>query len=245
MNLLKIKDLSKSFGDKRVLNKINLSINKNKIITIFGPNGCGKSTLLNIIAGIINQDSGDIVFNLNKNNIGFVFQNYRDSLLPWKNNLDNIAFSLEIKGVDLKKRRNDVEFFLKKLNIELPLYSFPYQCSGGEQQLVSILREVITKPSIILMDEPFSALNIENKIYLRKLIQEIKDNFNLTIILVTHDLFEAIQLGDKVVLMTKSGTIKKTYDVKFKRPRLESMFLNKKFINLEKEIMCDFLGRNF
>jgi len=240
MILLKLKNISKSFSNRKILNNFNLTIKEREIITIFGPNGCGKTTLLNIISKIIIQDKGEVIFNKGKNKIGYVFQNYRDSLLPWKNNLDNIAFTLELEGIDVNKRRLFVKNRLNSLNLNIPLYSFPYQSSGGEQQLVSILREVLTKPSILLMDEPFSALNIENKSYLKIKLLEIKKKLGLTIILVTHDLSEAIQLGDRLVLINKKGKIKRIFPITFKKPRSEDILYTKKFITFKKRIISYF-----
>lgn len=234
-NLLELKNINKSFFNKKVLENFSLEIKENEILTIFGPNGAGKSTILNLIAGIINPDNGKIIYNKQKN-IGFVFQNYRDSLLPWKNNLENIAFSLELKKIKLEKRKKIVIDKIKKLKLEIPLYNYPYESSGGEQQLVSILREVMIKPSILLMDEPFSALNIDNKIYLKKIIQYIKKELNLTIILVTHDLKEAIQLGDRLILLSKEGKIISEFKINFKSSRNENIFYSKKLILLENKI---------
>jgi NitT/TauT family transport system ATP-binding protein len=234
-NLLELRNISKSFSEKKVLNNFNLIIKENEIVTIFGPNGVGKTTILNLIAGIIIPDKGNIFFNQN-NNVGFVFQNYRDSLLPWKNNLDNIAFPFELIKMDIKKRRNIVINEIKKLKLKIPLYQYPYESSGGEQQLISILREVLIKPSILLMDEPFSALNIDNKIYLKKIIQYIKKKLNLTIIIVTHDLKEAIQLGDRLILISNKGNILSEFDINFKKPRSEELLYSKRFLFLENKI---------
>lgn len=238
--LLELKNIYKSYLDNHVLKNFNLIVNKNEIVTIFGPNGVGKSTILNLIAGIITPEKGRVILNKN-DSVGFVFQNYRDSLLPWKNNLDNIAFTFELKNIDIKTRRNIVINEIKKLKLKIPLYRYPYESSGGEQQLISILREVMIKPSILLMDEPFSALNIDNKIYLKKIIQYIKKKLNLTIIIVTHDLKEAIQLGDRLILINKKGRVSNEFNIDFKKPRTEDLIYSKKFLIFENKIKQAYL----
>src|SRR3989344_7326485 len=231
MAFISISGVSKSFANNSnnnqrqyVLKNVHLSICHKEFVILFGRNGSGKTTLLNIIAGILQPDNGEVRINGKhsaEEKVGFVFQNYRDSLLPWKTNAENIAFPLELEGMKKKERVQKVKALLNKLDITLPLARFPYQCSGGEQQLVAILRELITSPKLLLMDEPFSSLDDEYRRYLRLKIQEIWQKLEITIIFVSHDIDEALQLGDRILIISGSrGKIaRRTVNINFVRPR--------------------------
>lgn len=205
MSQVRVVNVEKSFSPGvTVLQGINLEINPGEFVCLFGPNGCGKTTLLNIIAGVISPDLGYVTIDNRpprQTIVGYVFQNYRDSLLPWRTNLENIALPLEIRGVPKAERIDRVRSLVQELDLTLPLLSYPYQSSGGEQQLVAVLREVIAKPKIILMDEPFSALHHESRNELRARIQQIWQKLGLTILFVSHDMTETLQLGDRILLM--------------------------------------------
>jgi len=243
MTLIKISNIFKSFSKKIVLKNINLELNKGEFSILFGPNGCGKTTLLNIVAGILKADQGKITIGdkpPNEEKIGYVFQNYRDSLLPWKTNLENIAFPLELEGVDKKERLAKAKELTNTFDLQIPLDNYPYQSSGGEQQLVSLLREVIAKPKVILMDEPFSALHHESRNYLKVKVQEIWERLGLTILFVSHDISEAIQLGDNVIIMNSNlGRVVKIQNIGFSRPRTEEILYSETFHSLRNNIKSD------
>ncbi|MFH1722005.1 MAG: ABC transporter ATP-binding protein [Candidatus Altiarchaeota archaeon] len=234
MAFIAVKNVSKAFGSKReVLKNIDLKVERGEFVTIFGPNGCGKTTLLNIIAGILKPDGGEVAIDgkdPSEVKIGFVFQNYRDSLLPWKSNLDNIAFPLELEGVEEWERRERANELVETFNLEVPLSHYPYESSGGEQQLVALLREVICEPTVILADEPFSALSYESRNYLRLKIQEIWEKLGLTVLFVSHDVDETVQLGGRVVAMSiNPGRICGIHKVTFPRPRGFEVLYKKRF----------------
>lgn len=236
MQFVSVFSVCKSFGNKSILKNVNIKINKGEFISLFGPNGCGKTTLLNIIAGVLKPDSGTVLIDgkpVDEQKIGYVFQNYRDSLLPWKTNLENIAFPLELEGVS--NRVSKVRELVKSLNLHIPLSNYPYQSSGGEQQLVALLREVIAKPKIILMDEPFSALDHESRSFFKTEVQEIWKKLGLTILFVSHDLSEAIQLGDKVLVMG-SGKIVNVVNIDLPRIRTSNVVFTDGFRSLQKKI---------
>lgn len=238
MAYIEIKNVWKNFQNNIILKEINLEIEKGDFICIFGPNGCGKTTLLNMIAGIIKPDTGHISIEgkeSKKNIIGYVFQNYRESLLPWKTNLENIAFPLEIKGISKKERESKVLDIVKNLNLRIPLDNYPYQSSGGEQQLVALLREIIAEPKVILMDEPFSSLHCKSRDYLKIEIQKIYKNLGLTIIFVSHEIAETMQLADRIIIMKKyPGEIINMIDINFPRPRTEEVTFLKELYNVRK-----------
>ena len=170
-----------------------------------------------------------------ENIIGYVFQNYRESLLPWKTNLENIAFPLELRGICKKERDIKVRNIVKNLKLQIPLDRYPYQSSGGEQQLVAILREIIAEPKVILMDEPFSSLHWESREYLKIEIQKVYKSLGLTIIFVSHEITETIQLADRVIIMKKNpGEITSILDVNFSRPRTEELAFSNKLSDIRK-----------
>jgi len=241
MQSVSVQRLCKSYKSKFVLKNVNLDIKKGELVVLFGANGCGKTTLLNIIAGIIQEDRGIIKIEgkePNKEKIGYVFQNYRDSLLPWRTNLENIAFPLELTGITKNRRCKKAKVLIKEFDLPLPLNNYPYQSSGGEQQLVALLREVIAEPSLILMDEPFSALHQSSKEYLRVKLQEIWKKLGLTVLFVSHDITEALQLADRVLVMSSNpGRIVKQFNVNFQRPRRSKLVYSKQFSSLRKKIL--------
>src|SRR3989344_72175 len=241
MELVSLLGVSKSYNGKYVLRNVNLKIARGDFITVFGPNGSGKSTLLNVIGGVIKPDNGNVLIegkHVEKQIIGYVFQNYRDSLLPWRTNLKNIEFPLELRRITKPERRIRIKKLLNRLDVRIPLNKYPYQSSGGEQQLVAILREVISCPKIILMDEPFSAIDMESKAYLKVKIQEIWHELGIAIILVTHDISEAIQLGSKLPIIDRKRLgIKKTLNIKFKRPRTEDIVFSPSFVKFREKLV--------
>jgi len=202
-----IKNLNKSFRGKEIFRDLDLEVNANKITAVFGPNGCGKSTLFNILTGVTRQDSGTHqITNLNQFNFSYIFQNYRDSLLPWRKNYKNLALPLQIRKLnksDIKKRiektNNDFDF-------KLDLNKYPYQLSGGQQQLLTFMRTIITQPDILLLDEPFSALDYENNLRLRNKLQKYYLQTNSTIFIITHNIEEAVYLADEIIVLSRNPT---------------------------------------
>jgi NitT/TauT family transport system ATP-binding protein len=201
-----IRGLSKRFNDTVVYDSFDLDIPRGELISVFGPNGCGKSTLINIIAGLIPADAGQILFDgmlLNEIKFGYVFQNYREALFPWMRAFDNIGYPLKVMKVPLKERRARTEKLVERLGIKLNLNLFPYQMSGGQQQLVSIMRALVVEPEILFLDEPFSALDYEMTLFMREQLQRLFIESGTTMVLVSHDLEEAVYLADRVLLLSR------------------------------------------
>ena len=201
-----IRGLSKRFHDTVVYDSFDLDIPRGELISVFGPNGCGKSTLINIIAGLIPADAGQILFDgvlLNEIKFGYVFQNYREALFPWMRAFDNIGYPLKVMKVPLKERRARTEKLVERLGIKLNLNLFPYQMSGGQQQLVSIMRALVVEPEILFLDEPFSALDYEMTLFMREQLQRLFIESGTTMVLVSHDLEEAVYLADRVLLLSR------------------------------------------
>lgn len=246
MNKVGIKIINLSYAylknreKKEILSNINLEIKKHDFVTIFGPNGSGKTTLLNIIAGFIKPDKGEVRFpGKKKFKISYIFQNYRESLFPWMTVFDNIAYPLKVKKMKKDKIRKEVAAICKKFDVNFDLNTYPYLLSGGQQQLVAIMRGFIEKPDLVLMDEPFAALDYHTRLVLELKLQEIWEKSKATIIFISHDLREAIMLADKMVIFkkNKSTEIADILINPLKRPRLPAVVTNRKFIESEKKVM--------
>src|SRR6266446_3211533 len=201
-----IRGLSKRFDNAVVYDHFDLDIPRGELISVFGPNGCGKSTLINMIAGLIPADAGEILFDgmqLSEIKFGYVFQNYREALFPWMRAFDNIAYPLKLMGVTKPESAARVERLVANLGVKIDLRLYPYQLSGGQQQLVSIMRALIVEPEILFLDEPFSALDYEMTLFMREQLQRIFMETATTTVLVSHDLEEAVYLSDRILLLSR------------------------------------------
>lgn len=162
-----------------------------------------------MIAGIIPLDSGSILFDgkaLKDTTIGYVFQNYRDALFPWFRAVENIKYPLKVKGWSKKAINRRIEELTDSFDIRFDLERYPYELSGGQQQLVSIMRALAPNPEVLFLDEPFSALDYEMTLFIREKLQEIVMATNLTTVVVSHDLEEAVYLADEILLLTRRPT---------------------------------------
>ncbi|HWV51496.1 MAG TPA: ABC transporter ATP-binding protein [Pseudorhodoplanes sp.] len=201
-----IRGLSKRFDKAVIYDNFDLDIPRGELISVFGPNGCGKSTLINMIAGLIPVDAGQILFDgmlLSEIKFGYVFQNYREALFPWMRAFDNIAYPLKLMKVPAVERKRRTEALVTRLGVKLDLNKYPYQMSGGQQQLVSIMRALIVEPEILFLDEPFSALDYEMTLFMREQLQRLFMETKTTTVLVSHDLEEAVYLADRVLLLSR------------------------------------------
>ena len=201
-----IRGLDKSCNGAVLYDNFNLDIPKGKIVSIFGPNGCGKSTLINMISGLMPIDSGEVLFDgktLDKTTIGYVFQNYRDALFPWMSSWDNIAYPLKRTGMSKEKVKARVDELVNLFEIKFNLNLYPYELSGGQMQTVSIMRALAPNPEILFLDEPFSALDFEMTLFIRAKLQEANLSTGVTMMIVSHDLEDAVFLADKILLLTR------------------------------------------
>ncbi len=203
-----IKDIKKSFDGLLVLDKISINFEKERVTCIIGPSGCGKSTLLNIMAGIIKDYQGQVVGFLEED-ISFVFQ--EDRLIPWLNVYDNMKLILKgkYKGPELSQRIYD---YISMVGIGDYMYYYPPDLSGGMKQRVSIARALAFGSKIVVMDEPFKSLDMKNKMQLLKDFKTVCAKTKATVIFVTHDIDEAIEIGDCIYMLSdKPTTIKKIW----------------------------------
>jgi len=229
-----IRGLCKRFDKAVIYDNFDLDIPRGELISVFGPNGCGKSTLINIVAGLIPADAGQILFDgmlLNEIKFGYVFQNYREALFPWLRAFDNIAYPLKMMQVAPAERRARTEKLVAHLGIKLDLNLYPYQMSGGQQQLVSIMRALIVEPEILFLDEPFSALDYEMTLFMREQLQRIFMETGTTTVLVSHDLEEAVFLADRVLLLSRHpARVADFAPVAAARPRTDATLSDPEFV---------------
>ena len=208
--MLELKNISKSYKNKKVLVDINITIESGEIISLLGPSGCGKTTLLNIILGLAEQTAGQLIYNgqdismqsMQERGFNIVFQDF--ALFPHLNAYDNIVYGLKNKNVQMSKE--EVQEFIDFLELTPHLHKKIHELSGGQKQRVSIARTLVMQPKILLLDEPLSALDGVIKESIKERIKLIAREFNLTTIIVTHDPEEALTLSDKVLIINE-GTV--------------------------------------
>ncbi|CAB3807383.1 ABC transporter ATP-binding protein [Paraburkholderia fynbosensis] len=204
-----VKGLSKFFGGQPLYDRFDLEIPAGSFTSIFGPNGCGKSTLINMMAGLAPYDAGQILFDerdVRDVTIGYVFQNYREALFPWRRAFENIEYPLKIQGMNTTQRRERVHELVEQFDVRFDLNRYPYEFSGGQQQLISILRALAPHPEVVFLDEPFSALDYEMTLFIREKLQSVFVQSGVTMILVSHDLEDAVYLADRVLMLTRRPT---------------------------------------
>lgn len=215
MAYIEFKDVNKSYGDNHVLKKINLSIEKDSFVTLLGSSGCGKTTLLRSLAGLEGIDGGKILLGgediTNKapreRNVSMIFQHY--SLFPTMTVFNNVAYGLKMKKLSRKVIKQEVEDALEAVELLDKTRCYPSQLSGGEQQRVAIARSVVTKPRVLLLDEPFNAIDAKLRKELQLKIKEIHKEYGMTSIMVTHDQDEAMTMSDRIHFF-KNGNIEQS-----------------------------------
>jgi NitT/TauT family transport system ATP-binding protein len=225
---ISIRDLSKAFvhGPREVeaVSHVSFEIRDKEFVALVGPSGCGKSTILNMIGALIPPTGGEILVDGRRvgaappPRVGYVFQ--KDTVFPWRTVERNIALGLEYRGVAAAERHARVSEAIKLAGLEGFEDAFPAMLSGGMRQRVALMRSLIVDPEVLLMDEPFGALDTHTKLTLHGELLALWEAKHQTVVFVTHDLSEAITLADRIVVMTRRpGRIKLIYDVKLPRPR--------------------------
>lgn len=224
-------------GEMIALNGANLDIMENEFICVIGPSGCGKSTLLNIIAGLLEPTSGEVIVDGHKVegtgvDRGVVFQQY--ALFPWLTVKKNVQFGLKLQGKSQAEMDAIAEKYIKMVGLEKFIDSYPKELSGGMKQRVAIARAYAVNPSVLLMDEPFGALDAQTRTQLQTELLKTWQEENKTCFFVTHDIEEAIVLASRVVIMSaRPGRIKEIIDIDIPHPRDQATKMSPRFVELK------------
>ena len=242
--LLKVDSLKKKFQDREgeivALGNISFSVHQREFICVIGPSGCGKSTLIRIIAGLEKQTSGSILLDSKpidspSSDRGMVFQNY--TLFPWLTIKKNIMFGLIMSKTDREEANTKAMDWLELVGLSEFSDLYPHQLSGGMKQRVAIARALATRPRILLMDEPFGALDAQTRAQMQSYLLQIWESIDITIIFITHDLEEAIYLADRIfVLGSSSNQLQEIVEIPVSRPRKPDQFLSTEFLATKKHL---------
>jgi len=213
--VLEVKDICKTYqasnGEIEALKNINFNVKEGEYISIIGPSGCGKSTLLSIISGLESKTSGEIKTD---GKIGYMLQ--KDNLLEWRTIYKNVLLGLEIQKTNTDENKKYVDELLKKYGLYEFKDKYPKQLSGGMRQRVALIRTLAIRPKVLLLDEAFSALDYQTRLMVTEDIYKILKNENITALMVTHDISEAISMSDRVIVLShRPATVKKIYDIDF------------------------------
>jgi NitT/TauT family transport system ATP-binding protein len=228
-------------GTLEILHDINLDINEHEVVAILGPSGCGKSTLLGALAGHLRAATGSI--QLDSQSIdgphpdrGLVFQQH--TLFPWKRILDNVAFGLKMRGMRCAERHERARELLELVGLAGFERHYPSQLSGGMQQRVEIARVLINHPRVMLMDEPFGALDAQTRLMMQQLLLDIWERIRTTIVFITHDIDEALFLADRILVMSpRPGRIIEEIALEFARPRQAELVTSSHFVQLKRHCL--------
>ncbi len=243
MAKLVIRNLTKTYSGGRVvaLQDVNLEVQPNESLCILGPSGCGKTTLLRILDSLITHDQGEIIFDgelvtAPRPDVAMVFQHF--GLFPWKSLQENIAYGLVLRGRPKQEKEAAVERYIELMGLKGFEKAYPYQLSGGMQQRAGLARALAINPSLLLMDEPFGALDAQTREMMQEELLRILESEKKTLIFVTHSIDEAILLGNRIVIMScRPGRIREILPVEIPRPRkIISVRAHPRYIELRNSI---------
>jgi NitT/TauT family transport system ATP-binding protein len=245
--ILIVQDVSKRFdtpeGPIVAVDRISFDVAPGEFLAVIGPSGCGKSTLFNVIGGLIDGYDGQITVAGERvagphPAIGMVFQ--EESTFPWRTVLDNVAFPLEIAGTPKAERAAQARHFIKLVGLDGFENRYPSELSGGMRQRVSMARTLASKPKILLMDEPFAALDEQTRLLLGDKVLQIQQQLKQTTLLITHNITEAVQLADRILVMTyRPGKLKRMVEIKLPRPRSSEIVSSEAFGRYVAQIWSD------
>jgi NitT/TauT family transport system ATP-binding protein len=239
---LALSDISLRFGSHQVLSGVSLRVARGEFISVVGPTGCGKSTLLNLITGLLKPTGGTVEISGEplkgiSERVGYMLQ--QDALLPWKTALDNVALGLIFRNVATAQAREQAAHWLKVVGLAGAEAKYPHELSGGMKKRVAMAQSLILEPELILMDEPFSALDVHTRRLMENELLRLWTEHRATVVFITHDLEEAIALSDRVAVMAAGpgSRVIAEVDIDLPRPRdVAEIVLNQRFHELHKEI---------
>lgn len=238
-----IKRFETSEGPIVAVDRMSLDVKPGEFVSVIGPSGCGKSTLFNMIGGLVSLSEGTISVAGEQvrgphPSIGMVFQ--EESAFPWRTVLDNVAFPLEIRGMGKAERLERAQHFVSLVGLDGFERRYPAELSGGMRQRVAIARTLASEPKVLLMDEPFAALDEQTRLLLGDKVLQIQQALNQTILLITHNITEAVQLSDRILVMTyRPGRTKRVVEINLPRPRTSKMVGSEAFGRYVAEIWND------
>ena len=234
-----INNLKKKFGDEEIYRDLTLTLENGAITALVGPNGCGKSTLLKILAGLVQPDSGECRLELREElKFSYIFQNYQETLLPWKTAADNIALPLHLQKYSRAAVNQKIARLAKWLPPSLALHRYPYQLSGEQQQLIAFWRALITDPKLLFIDESFSALDHEQALRLRLALQEYHCEQKATVVIVSHNVDEAVQLAKTIIVLSNRPTVvSQIIDNSLPYPRTPATLVTDEFFALRRQVL--------
>ena len=227
--MLRVSHLAKTYGEGddavQAIGDVDLEVSENEFVCIVGPSGCGKTTLLKCMAGLLAPTGGEVLLHDQRvdgppERMALVFQEYSRSLFPWMTVRQNVAFPLRRKRLEKQKARELVEHAVQSVDLSRFLDRYPWELSGGMQQRVAIARALAYQPEIMLMDEPFASVDAQTRADLEDLILEVRREYGVTVVFVTHDIDESVYLGDRIAVLTPSPTtVQEVLEVDLPEPR--------------------------
>ncbi|MBA0288301.1 ABC transporter ATP-binding protein [Stenotrophomonas maltophilia] len=240
--MVAINKVTMSFGEFTAVRDVDIQVGDGEFLAIVGPTGCGKSTILNSVAGLLKPSSGDVAIDGRtvsgvQESVGYLFQ--QDALLPWKTAFQNVELGLRFRGVPEAERKAKANAWLAKVGLAGFEHRYPHQLSGGQRKRVQMAQALIVEPKVILMDEPFSALDIHTRHLMQNELLRLWQEDRRSVILITHDLEEAIALGDRVVVLSSgpASRVVRSFDVDLERPRnVAEIKLDDRFTDLYRDI---------
>jgi NitT/TauT family transport system ATP-binding protein len=243
--LIEIKDFNLNYetldGTVEAVTDVDIRVEPGEFVSVIGPSGCGKSTLLNAVAGFLKPTSGKVTVDCERvsgpsADRGMVFQQY--SLFPWKTVRQNVEFGLKMKGIERYRREQAARTLLGIAGLSQFENRYPDSLSGGMKQRVGIVRALATGPKVLLLDEPFGALDAQTRLIMQQVLTNMWQNLKISVLFVTHDIDEAIFLSDRVYCMTaRPGTVKAEIAIPLERPRRQSIMMSTEFLALRRGLM--------
>lgn len=232
-NKIVLKNISKFFDDMEILRDINIEVKEGELVSILGPSGSGKSTIFNILTNLINSDRGEVEVN---GDLSYMYQ--KDMMVPWKKVIDNIGIPIIFKGNSKKNAREEVKKHIDEFGLNGFEYKYPSQLSGGMKQRANFLKTYLTSNDIMLLDEPFGALDSITRTKMQKWLLDLTKEINSTILLITHDIEEAILLSNRIYIISeKPAIIKGEIKVNLPKERNEDIVTSDKFVAIKKEVL--------